>query len=176
MSGLLCNLIPGPFGNILAGPFEIVANSQALKDPRFVMSNHAPSLSPVDVTMPPAKKMVAAMLRTALVAAAVLAILYAKASVVLTWSSAAMSLTAVAISLPSTLAAGGAYLVYNNVPSIVNMIATKTYTTLGTQLSLLAAGWVALRVHDMFPMGLAETLVIEPVSEAYAPSIVKTFT
>lgn len=117
----------------------------------------------------PARKMAAAAVRVTLAAFSVFAV-----AVFHIPSSTALAI-GLAVSLPTTLLVGGAYLINEGIRCAIAAVAAHAFGELAFHLSAVFAGWLLLEVHDFAPVGLMDVFplaswlnrVEKPIIEAF---------
>lgn len=161
----MLQIIPRPVREIVAGPFlsrnAFSAISEGCEQNQGINALVG-MFGGASVTLPPAKEMISAMLRTGLVAAIALALLKTHSSL-----AVGAVLTGI-VSLPALAIAGGSFLLYSGCATVYSTLATGSLTTLGIGLACVAGGYLTLELHDICPIGLAETFAILPMADAYA--------
>jgi hypothetical protein len=168
----MLQIVPRPLRDIVAGPyFSRNAVSAVMRgcEENQGMNAVIGILGGGHITLPPAKQMIRAMLRTGMVAAIALALIKTQGSL-----AVGAVLTGI-ISLPAFAIAGGSVLLYSGCAAVYSTLASGCLTTLGIGLAFAAGGFITLEMHDIYPIGIAESTMIEPMADAYAKPLSELF-
>lgn len=75
------------------------------------------------------------------------------------------------LSIPSMSLISGSQLIYNGSSQVVNSIAANSLKDFGLGLAAIATGWLLLESYDLVPLGIAESIIIEPFANSFAPRL-----
>lgn len=156
-------IIPRPVRDLITGYFEIRGSAYEVTQSENNQAEQA-TCGTGDYRAPiqrPIEKITYAIGRIAL--AVLAASLVFELSLDLGISAAVGS---IALSLPAVVIVAGSWLLYHGATAVVASFAASSFSTFGTGLASIAAGYAALELHDIVPLGLIDYSVLRSTAEA----------